>query len=172
MRPPAWMKTNGRMNWGGRLKQEFAPVWAKYFIEYIKAYASEGINIWGLTVQNEPASFLRWDSCMYSAEQERDFVKNHLGPALAQSDFKDVKIIIWDHNKNIIDKRAAGVLSDPEAAKYVWGTGYHWYSGEYFDKLEKVNKMFPDKTLLATEGCIENGPKIGGIPARNTGIIS
>lgn len=159
--PPAWMKTNGRMNWGGRLKPEFAGAWAKYFIEYIKAYEDEGIEIWGVTVQNEPASFAKWDSCMYSAKEERDFVKNYLGPAIANSDFNEVKIIIWDHNKNKIDSRAAGVLNDPDTAKYVWGTGYHWYSGEYFGKLDKVNKKFADKKLLATEGCIINGPKIG-----------
>lgn len=159
--PPAWMKTNGKMNHGGKLKPQYAEVWAKYFAKYIKAYATEGIDIWGLTVQNEPGSRQRWDSCTYSAQEERDFVKNHLGPTLASEGLDDVKIMIWDHNKNAIVERAAGVLSDPEAAKYVWGIGYHWYRGEHFDKLDKLNSMYPDKKLLFTEGCFENGPRIG-----------
>jgi glucosylceramidase len=159
--PPAWMKTNGMMNWGGKLKQKYAGVWAKYFAKYIKAYAKEGIDIWGVTVQNEPAAVQMWDSCEYSAQEERDFVKNHLGPTLASENLGNVKIIIFDHNKNIIVERADGVLSDSEAAKYVWGVGYHWYRGEHFDKLDQLNGKYPDKKLLFTEGCIMHGPRIG-----------
>jgi len=159
--PPAWMKTNGEMNHGGKLKPEYAGVWARYFAEYIKAYAKEGINIWGVTVQNEPAAVQSWDSCIYSAEEERDFVKNHLGPILAGENLDKVKIMIWDHNKDIIIERVTGVLSDPNAAKYVWGVGFHWYGGEHFDKLSELNRMYPDKKLLFTEGCVERGPKVG-----------
>ena len=80
--PPAWMKTNGEMNHGGQLKAEYASTWAKYFVKYIREYDNEGIDIWGISVQNEPAAVQTWDSCIYSAEEERDFVKNHLGPTL------------------------------------------------------------------------------------------
>ncbi len=159
--PPAWMKTNGKMNHGGKLKPEYAGTWAKYLAKYIEAYSKEGIDIWGITIQNEPGSRQRWDSCTYSAEEERDFVKNYLGPTLSNENLGKVKIIVWDHNKNSIVERAAGVLSDPEAAKYVWGVGFHWYRGEHFDNLDKLNGMYPDKKLLSTEACIENGPRIG-----------
>jgi glucosylceramidase len=69
--------------------------------------------------------------------------------------------MIWDHNKDIIIERASGVLSDPNAAKYVWGVGFHWYGGEHFDSLSELNRMYPDKKLLFTEGCVEKGPKVG-----------
>jgi len=159
--PPAWMKTNGKMNDGGKLKPEYAGTWAQYFIKYIKAYAAEGINIWGVSVQNEPDATQRWDSCRYSAGEERDFVKNHLGPALSKQQLDSVKVIVWDHNKNNIVNRAKDILSDPNAARYIWGTGYHWYRGEYLNDLARLNNMYPDKKLLPTEGCIEDGPKVG-----------
>ena len=58
-------------------------------------------------------------------------------------------------------ERARTVLSDPDAAKYVWGTGFHWYCGDHFDYVQKVHDEFPDKQLIFTEGCQEGGPHIG-----------
>ena len=58
-------------------------------------------------------------------------------------------------------ERARTVLSDPDAAKYVWGTGFHWYCGDHFDNVQKVHDEFPNKQLIFTEGCQEGGPHIG-----------
>ena len=80
--PPAWMKTNGQMNNGGKLKKEFRQSWADYYCKYIRSYEKEGINIWGISVQNEPEATQTWDSCIYSGPEERDFIKYFLGPAL------------------------------------------------------------------------------------------
>lgn len=159
--PPAWMKTNKEMNNGGKLQPEYREVWAKYYTKFIKAFREEGINIWGITVQNEPAAVQVWDSCIYSAEEERDFIKNYLGPIMYSEGLGDVNILIWDHNRDIIVERASTVLSDPEAAKYVWGTGFHWYLSEELKNVGKVHELFPDKHLLFTEGCQEGGVKLG-----------
>ena len=159
--PPAWMKTNGQMNYGGQLKEECRDVWARYYARYIKEYAKEGITIWGLTVQNEPAATQTWDSCIYSAEEEGAFVRDYLGPTLEKEGLADVKIMVWDHNKDLIYERAEPILSDPEAAKYVWGVGFHWYSGDEFENLAKVHKAFPNTNLLFTEGCQEGGVRLG-----------
>lgn len=159
--PPAWMKTNKEMNNGGKLLPEYREIWAKYYTKFIKAYREEGIDIWGITVQNEPAAVQVWDSCIYSAEEERDFVKDHLGPTMYAEGLEDIKILIWDHNRDLIVERASTVLSDPEAAKYVWGTGFHWYVSEEFENVGKVHDLFPDKHLLFTEGCQEEGVKLG-----------
>ncbi|EES71834.1 O-Glycosyl hydrolase family 30 [Paenibacillus sp. oral taxon 786 str. D14] len=159
--PPAWMKTNGDMNHGGQLKPEYREVWALYYTKFIKAYREAGIPIWGITVQNEPAAVQTWDSCIYSGEEERDFVRDYLGPVMHREGLADVQILIWDHNRDIIVERASAVLSDPEAAKYVWGTGFHWYVSEAFENVGKVHELFPDKHLLFTEGCQEGGVKLG-----------
>jgi len=154
--PPAWMKDNGDMLHGGKLKPEYYDSWARYYGKFIHAYEKEGVPIWGLTVQNEPAANQTWESCMYTAEEERDFVKNYLGPALRKAGLKDKKIIIWDHNRALMYQRASVVLDDPAAAKYVWGVGYHWYVGDNFENVKRVKEAYPQTHLLFTEGC--NGP--------------
>ncbi len=155
--PPAWMKTNNDMNHGGKLLNEYKGAWSKYYIKFLEAYKNVSVNIFALTVQNEPAAKQVWDSCLYTAEEERDFVKEYLGPKLVNSEFKDVKLLIWDHNRDLLVERAKGVLEDPIANQYVWGIGYHWYVSEAFGNLTKVHNLFPDKHLLFTEGTIENG---------------
>ena len=159
--PPAWMKTNGVMNFGGKLKPEYRDVWARYYARYVKAYAQEGIPMWGLSVQNEPEAVQTWDSCIYSAQEERDFVRDYLGPTLQAEDLGNLRLIIWDHNRDRMYERAKVVYDDPEAAKYVWGTGFHWYEGDHFDNVQRVHDAFPDKALLFTEGCQEGGPHLG-----------
>ncbi len=159
--PPAFMKSNGSMLKGGKLLPEFYQPWANYFVKYIKTYEKEGIPIWGLTIQNEPMATQRWESCIYTAEEERDFLKNYLGPTLAKSGLGDKKIIIWDHNRDMITQRVDTILSDPQAAKYVWGIGFHWYEtwsgGEpMFENVEQVHASYPDKNLIFTEGTAES----------------
>jgi len=152
--PPAWMKTNNNMLQGGKLKPEYYAAWANYFVKFFEAYEKEGIRFWGMTVQNEPMATQTWESCLYTAEEERDFVRDHLGPALENSAYSDHKIIIYDHNRGVMYQRASAVYDDPEASKYVWGTGFHWYTGDHFENVSHVNDAFPDKKLLFTEGCV------------------
>jgi glucosylceramidase len=154
--PPGWMKDNGNMLHGGKLKPEYYESWARYYGKFIHAYEKEGIPIWGLTVQNEPMANQTWESCIYTADEERDFIKNYLGPALQKDGLKDKKIIIWDHNRSFMYQRASVVLDDPAAAKYVWGVGYHWYVGDNFENVKRVKEAYPKTHLLFTEGC--NGP--------------
>jgi glucosylceramidase len=151
--PPAWMKTNNDMLHGGKLKPEYYQTWANYYIRFMQEYQKEGISFWGLSVQNEPAATQAWESCVYTAEEERDFVKNFLGPTLQNSGFASTKLVIWDHNRGIMYPRAKVVYDDPEASKYVWGTGIHWYVGNHYENVKLLNEAFPDKKLLFTEGC-------------------
>lgn len=151
--PPAWMKDNNDMLHGGKLKPEYDDAWARYFVKFIKAYAAAGVPIWGVTVQNEPMAVQPWESCLYTAEEERDFVKNYLGPIMAKSGLKDKKILIWDHNRSFMYHRAEVVLDDPKAAQYVWGVAFHWYVGNYFENVKRVQEAFPKTHLLFTEGC-------------------
>ena len=158
--PPAFMKTNNNMLQGGKLKPEFYQPWANYYAKFIKAYEKEGIPIWGLSIQNEPMATQRWESCIYTAEEERDFLKNYLGPTLEKEGLGDKKIIVWDHNRDLLFERASVILNDPEANKYVWGTGFHWYEDwkdgtPMYKNVDAVNDAFPDKKLIFTEGCNE-----------------
>jgi len=159
--PPAWMKTSGQMNGGGMLRAECRRAWARCYARFIEAYEAEGVPIWGVSVQNEPAATQRWDSCLYTAEEERDFVRDFLGPELEAAGLGHVRIVIWDHNRDLMVERARTLYSDPEAARYVWGTGFHWYGEDCFDHVQQVHDSWPDKQLLFTEGCQEGGPHHG-----------
>jgi glucosylceramidase len=159
--PPAWMKTTGRMNGGGRLRPDCRRAWARCYVRFIEAYESEGVPVWGVTVQNEPQAVQRWDSCLYTAEEERDFVRDFLGPELEAAGLGRVRILIWDHNRDLMVERANAVYSDPAAARYVWGTAFHWYGEDHFDHVRQVHDAWPDKQLLFTEGCQEGGPHLG-----------
>ncbi len=150
--PPAYMKTNGQMNEGGKLKDEYKELWAEYFVKFIEKYKEAGIEISTVSVQNEPKAVQKWDSCVYTAEEERDFVKYYLGKKMQDI---GVKILFWDHNKERVVERAKIILSDEKTAKYISGLAFHWYSGDHFEQLEMFNKLYPDKELVFSEGCYE-----------------
>jgi len=159
--PPAWMKDNNDMLHGGKLLPKYNQVWANYFVKFIQEYEKCGIPVWGLTVQNEPMAKQTWESCIFTASEEKDFVKYFLGPTLHKSGMESKKIIVWDHNRDLMVDRANEILGDKDAAKYIWGTGFHWYedwSGgtQMFENIQRVNESFPDKNLIFTEGCIGN----------------
>ncbi|WP_345256102.1 glycoside hydrolase family 30 protein [Flaviaesturariibacter amylovorans] len=159
--PPAFMKDNNNMLQGGKLKKEYFQSWANYFVKFIRGYEKEGIPVWGLTIQNEPMAKQTWESCLFTAEEERDFLKNYLGPTLQRSGLGSRKVIVWDHNRDLLYQRASTILNDPAASKYVWGVGFHWYedwSGgeQVFDNVRRVREDFSGKNLIFTEGC--NGP--------------
>ena len=158
--PPAFMKDNNSMLKGGKLLPAFYQSWANYYVKFINSYQREGIPVWGLTIQNEPMATQRWESCIFTAEEERDFLKNYLGPTLKKAGLGNKKITVWDHNRDLISQRASTILDDKDANKYVWGIGFHWYENwsggdPMFENIGKVNEMYPDKNLLFTEGCVE-----------------
>lgn len=154
------MKDSNDMLHGGKLLPEYRAAWALYYTKFIKAYEAEGIPIWGITIQNEPMAVQIWESSIYTAEEERDFLRDHLGPTMANEGLGDKKIIVWDHNRDLISHRANTIFEDPEAAKYAWGIGFHWYEtwagGETMhENLRNVAQSFPDKKLIFTEGTNE-----------------
>lgn len=158
--PPAFMKTNKNMLRGGKLLPKFRQAWANYYVKFIKAYEEEGIPVWGLTIQNEPMAVQRWESCIYTAEEERDFLKDYLGPTLEKEGLSDKNIIVWDHNRDLISERANMIFEDEEAAKYAWGIGFHWYETwtgglPKYDNLKNIKESFPSKNMMFTEGCQE-----------------
>jgi len=155
------MKDNNNMLNGGKLLPEYNQAWANYYVKFIREYEKNGIPIWGLSVQNEPMAKQTWESCIFTASEEKDFVKNFLGPTLHKSGMENKKVIVWDHNRDVMVQRASDILSDKEAAKYIWGTGFHWYENwsggaQQFENVQRVNEAFPDKNLMFTEGCIGN----------------
>jgi glucosylceramidase len=159
--PPAYMKDNHDMLHGGHLVPAYFHSWALYVAKFVQSYRKAGVPVWGITIQNEPLATQRWESCIYQATDERDFLKHALGPVMAEQGLRDVNIIVWDHNRDLIVQRAQTILDDPEAAKYVWGIGFHWYedwSGgtQMYDNVALVHQIYPDRHILFTEGTPAN----------------
>jgi glucosylceramidase len=152
--PPAWMKTNNNILRGGKLLPKYYQTWADYFVKFTEAYERENIPVWGLTLQNEPMSVQTWESCIFTAAEERDYIRDYLGPTLAENGLSRLNLMIWDHNRGIMYQRAKVVYDDPEASKYVWGMGFHWYVSDTFDNVRLVHDAYPDKKLIFTEGTV------------------
>lgn len=159
--PPPFMKGKKDMFGGGKLLPKFYQAWANYYVKFIKAYEAEGIPVWGVTIQNEPMAIQRWESCIYTAEEEKDFLKNYLGPTFEKKGLGSKKIVVWDHNRDLATHRANTIFEDPEASKYAWGIGFHWYetwtgAEPNYKSLQSIKESFPTKNLLFTEGCQES----------------
>jgi len=152
--PPAFMKTNEERAHGGKLKPEYREFWAEYICRYIKEYKREGFKVSRLTVQNEPAAVQTWDSCIYTAGEEKEFIKDALYPALVKHGLSDVKINIWDHNKERVVEWARTII-DKDTDRMIDGIAFHWYSGDHFEALKIAHELFPKKELIFTEGCVE-----------------
>lgn len=147
--PPGWMKTTGSMI-GGSLLREYYAVYAEYFVKFIREYEREGIEIYAVTVQNEPLYVPKeYPGMRMSWEEQADFIGEYLGPAFAREGIK-TKILTYDHNwDNIV--YASYVLSHPKASRYVAGSAWHFYAGRH-EAMTKVKEMFPDKEIWFTEG--------------------
>lgn len=152
--PPAYMKTNEERNNGGKLKKEYRKRWAEYICRYIKEYRSRGYLVTKLSMQNEAKAVQTWDSCVYTAREQKEFLKDFLWPALQKNGLQDMKIYIWDHNKERAFDWAEEII-DEVTAKMIEGVAFHWYSGDHFDALRMIREKFPDKKLELTEACIE-----------------
>lgn len=145
--PPAWMKTNNSTI-GGSLKTEYYDSYALYLVKYIQAMQKEGIIIDALTPQNEPLHPGNNPSLYMTAEEQRDFIKNSLGPAFVKAGIK-TKIIIYDHNLDRPDYPIT-ILNDKEARKYIDGSAFHLYAGVP-ETMSQVHNAHPDKNLYFTE---------------------
>ena len=144
---PTWMKTNGNIQ-GGRLKDEYYGVYARYLSKYITGMKKQGITIDAVTVQNEPFNDGNTPSMQFFAKQELSFIRDHLGPDFKKQGIK-TKIILFDHNCDA-PEYPISILTDPDANKYIAGSGFHLYAGN-ITALSKVHDAFPDKNLYFTE---------------------
>ncbi|MEC5146432.1 glycoside hydrolase family 30 beta sandwich domain-containing protein [Chitinophaga sp. 212800010-3] len=145
--PPAWMKDNGATK-GGKLLPKYYDAYAQYFVKYIQEMKAAGVTVDAITVQNEPLNPDNNPSLKMIATEQRDFIKNNLGPAFEKNGLA-TKIIVYDHNCDHPDYPLT-ILADPAAAKYVNGSAFHLYSGD-ISALSTVHAAAPDKALYFTE---------------------
>lgn len=152
--PPAFMKTNGQRVHGGSLKPEFRAFWADYICRYIEEFQKCGYLIKRLSLQNEPKAVQTWDSCIYTACEEKVFLKDYMYPALLSHGLENVEVFIWDHNKERVYDRVCQVADDI-TRNMISGVAFHWYSGDHFEALDLVRRQYPEMKMIISESCIE-----------------
>lgn len=145
--PPVWMKTNG-FSMGGHLLKHYYDSYALYFVKYIKAMKAKGITIHSLTMQNEPEHGGNNPSLLMDAEEQKVFLRDHLGPLLAKEQIK-TEVLLYDHNADH-PNYPISILDDPKAKSYAAGSAFHLYLGNE-SALSKVHEAHPDKKLYFTE---------------------
>lgn len=156
---PPWMKDNN--DWrGGKLLPKYRDTWALYFSKYISEYKKEGIDIWGVTVENEPlGNGNNWESMYFTPEEMTEFVKDYLGPHFEKNGLSTVKILGYDQNRGEeLEKWANVMYSDEASSKYFAGMAVHWYAStyDYFPaSLQHTHKLAPNKYLINTESCVD-----------------
>lgn len=153
-----WMKDN--KDWvGGKLLPEYYDTWALFFSEYDDAYAKEGIDIWGFTVENEPlGNGNNWESMHYTADEMTEFVVKHLGPKLEADGKANLKILGYDQNRDHLKEWIDSQYQSEKSTNYFDGTAIHWYASTYDffpEALQYAHDKAPNKYLIETEGCID-----------------
>ncbi len=152
--PPAFMKTNGRREQGGKLKPAFREMWAEYLCRYIEEFRKRGFIVERISLQNEAKAVQTWDSCVFTAEEEKTFLREYMRPAMERHGLTDVEVFIWDHNKERVYEWMRDII-DQTTAPMVAGAACHWYSGDHFEALELCRRVFPDQKLIISESCVE-----------------
>ena len=152
--PPAFMKTNGTRTGGGKLKPEYRKLWAEYICRYIREFQNRGFAVQRISIQNEPKAVQTWDSCLFTAEEEKSFLRDFLYPTMKSHGFENIEVFIWDHNKERIYERVRDTV-DEETREMVSGAAFHWYSGDHFEGLELVRRLYPELKLIMSESCLE-----------------
>ena len=148
--PPGWMKSNGTML-GGSMASHSLPVYARYFLKFLQAYAAEGVSVQAVTPQNEVDTDQdgKMPACIWAQEYEIQFVRDHLGPLL-ESSGTPTRIWILDHNYNLWG-RVMDELEDDGLRKHCNAVAWHGYAGTP-DKMSKVQEAFPGVEMYWTEG--------------------
>ena len=152
--PPEFMKTNGSRKHGGSLKPEYYGLWAEYICKYILEFQERGFEVERISLQNEPKAVQTWDSCVYTAQEEKKFLKESMYPALKRHGLDNIEVFIWDHNKERIFERVREICDDSTKGM-VTGAACHWYSGDHFESLSLVRQKYPELKLIVSESCIE-----------------
>ena len=150
--PPKFAKNTKLLILGGKLLDKYKQIYADYIVKYIKAYKEQGITIDYITVQNEPNVIQRWESCLFSPEEEAEFLVNYLSPTFKANNL-DTKILIYDHNKEKLYSRANQEFNISGVKDATCGLAFHWYTGNHFENIALCREKYPDKLLFHTEGC-------------------
>ncbi len=129
--PPHYMKDPPTCC-GGYLLPEYYDDFGDYAVSSIQDYKDIGIDLYALSLQNEPAWPQSWNTCVYSTEEYRDMLKV-AGPIIEAS-FPDTQLFLCEHMLFSFEFPHASyeylIIQDPDALQWadIWAT--HGYGND------------------------------------------
>ncbi|XP_001657204.2 glucosylceramidase [Aedes aegypti] len=165
--PPRWMKSNNDWSGSSRLKPEYYQTWADYHIQYLRLMKAAGLNYWAISTGNEPMNavigflFIRFMSLGWVATNQGKWVAKNLGPALKNSEFKNVKLFAGDDQRYTFPWWFSQMdQGHPDATKFVDGFAVHWYWDGVTPPglLDQASHLYPDKLIFNTEASLGDKP--------------
>lgn len=152
--PPAWMKTNSSMVNGGSLKNDpnVYQAYATYFRKYVQSYASEGIPIHRLLIQNEVDVATIYPSCVMEPKQMTHFAKEYLLPELRKH---QITTEVWAGTFRTVNTvKMSDCLADSDFKDVYSGIGLQYTQ---IQQLLDIQKMYPGTKFMHTESVCYNG---------------
>jgi len=159
--PPAIYKSTNSVN-GGSFVSSPAHYqgYANQLAGYVAAMKTNyGVNLYAVSIQNEPDESATYESCLWTAQQIHDFVP-YLAAALTNAGVASTRIMLledsnWDLDYNL----ATTAMSDPSTAAQVGIVAAHDYSFSYAI-LNNYGKPLWETEMSSFEpydGSIDNG---------------
>ena len=112
----------------GTLRETHVDAFARYLVRYVDAYAGEGVPIFALTVQNEPA----FEPGDYPGMRlgARAALRRDRSPGTAARPARSRTCRYWIGTTTGIPNEPPTVLADPQANRFVAGVAWHCYGGD------------------------------------------
>ncbi|EFA76975.1 glycoside hydrolase family 30 protein [Heterostelium album PN500] len=147
---PKWMKSSNSLT-SGELLSNMYDIYTDFFVSFLMKYKlEESIDIFGVTLQNEPLFQPFSYPGMYVPSDVAAQLVALLGTKLlAQPEVSDTRILIYDHNWIDLDY-PLDILTDSDAYPYVNATAFHCYQGDVTNQSVLYNK-YPEKEIHMTE---------------------
>jgi len=134
--PPGWMKDPASMSpvsmLGGTLLMTSTneTAFANYFVKYLQAYKSAGVNIDYISLQNEPLNVTTsYPSMGMSDTTQLALLQGYVLPALTNANIT-TKVFVYDHNWDTpsYPQTVLGGLNGTQLTQ-IAGTAWHGYGG-------------------------------------------
>jgi len=154
---PAYMKSNNNVV-GGSLSTSYYGAYATYLESFVNYMSSNGVNLYAISMQNEPDYVPNYESCGWSAQQMDTWVKNNASVLTTK--------LMMPESASFNFNQSDTTLNDSSAVGHVSIVAGHLYGGTipYYS-----NAVSHGKDVWATEHYLTpsgNWPAIGdGIAA-------
>ncbi|XP_046988020.1 lysosomal acid glucosylceramidase-like [Schistocerca americana] len=163
---PRWMKVYNGTNGVSWLQSKYYQTWADYFAKFLKEYAQLGVDMWAVSLQNEPSSGsvanYGVNNMGWSAQWLRRFLEDFLGPTLrSDSSLADTDIIIGEDLRDYL-YWSEEILEGEAAQRLTSAVAVHWYADSFTSPtmLDDLHRNHSDLSIFYTESCY--GPFMGG----------